>query len=382
MAKDFYEILEVKKDASQEEIKKAYRKLARKWHPDINPGNKEAEGKFKDISRAYECLGNKEKRKLYDEFGEEGLHAGFDQEKARQYKQWDTYRQQGASGRAGAGQDFGRYQSYEDIFGDLFGAGGKRGGHFRTSTASLGRDVEHDMTIDLISALRGFDTEIAIQRMEVCPICLGSGYDPNSAMTTCPTCRGSGRVNVAEGPIQFTKSCPTCHGHGKTGNPCPRCNGQGRIPGSENIRVSIPRGVREGSKVRVAGKGEPGSNGGQPGDLYLIIHIKPHNLLKREGDNLFMEIPITVKEAIAGSAITVPTVDGMVKVKVPPKSQSGQTLRLKGKGAVNPKTNKKGDLMVKLIVKVPQTDDKDLLDAVEKVNRFYQEDPRRDIKIY
>jgi molecular chaperone DnaJ len=382
MAKDFYEILGVKRDSSQEEIKKAYRKLARKWHPDINPGNKEAEGRFKDISRAYECLGNKDKRKLYDEFGEEGLHAGFDQEKARQYKQWDAYRQQQASGRAWAGQDSGQYQSYEDIFRDLFGAGGERGSGFRTSAANMGRNVEHDMTIDLVSALRGFDTEIAIQRMRVCPVCLGSGYDPNSAMTACPTCGGSGRVNIAEGPIQFTKSCPTCHGHGKTGNPCPRCSGQGRIPSTEKIRVSIPRGVREGSKVRVAGKGEPGSNGGQPGDLYLIIHIKPHNLLKREGDNLFMEIPITVKEAVAGSTITVPTVDGMVKVKIPPKSQSGQTLRLKGKGAVNPKTNKKGDLMVKLIVKVPQTDDKDLLDAVEKLNRFYQEDPRRDIKIY
>ncbi len=382
MGKDFYEILGVKRDASQEEIKKAYRKLARKWHPDINPGNKEAEGRFKDISRAYECLGDKEKRGLYDEFGEEGLHAGFDQEKARQYKEWDAYRQQEASGQAWAGKDFGRYQSYEDILGDLFGAGGDRGAYFRTSATSMGRDVEHDMTIDLISALKGFDTDIAIQRMRACPVCMGSGYDPDSPMKACPTCGGSGRVNIADGPIHFTKPCPSCHGHGKTGEPCPRCAGQGNIPDTEKIRVSIPQGVKEGSKVRVAGKGEPGFNGGQPGDLYLIIHIKPHNILKREGDNLFMEIPVTVKEAIAGGAITVPTIDGMVKVKVPPKSQSGQTLRLKGKGAFNPKTKKRGDLMVKLIVKVPQTDDKDILDAVEKINRFYRDDPRRDIKIY
>jgi molecular chaperone DnaJ len=377
MSKDFYETLGVSKSATQEEIKKAYRKLARKWHPDINPGNKEAEQKFKEISRANEVLGNKEKRKLYDEFGEEGLQAGFDAEKTRQYKQWSDFQYAGAQGPGGG---FGRYQSYEDVFGDIFD--GMGGGGFRTTTmSSRGRDIEHEMTIDLMSALRGFDTELSMQKMKPCAGCHGAGTDPNSVLTTCSTCGGSGRLNVAQGPMQFTKACPQCKGHGKTGKPCTQCGGRGRTLGAERIRVTIPQGVKEGSKVRVAGKGEPGFNGGQPGDLYLVIHLRPHPFLKREGDNIHMEVPITVHEAMAGGAITIPAVDGEVSVKVPPKSQSGQTLRLKGKGAFNPKTKQRGDLMIKLVVKVPQTDDRDILDAVEKMDGFYKEDLRKDLKL-
>jgi molecular chaperone DnaJ len=371
MAKDFYSILGVKRDASQQEIKKAYRKLARKWHPDINPGNKTAEERFKDISAAYDCLGNEERRKLYNEFGEDGLHAGFDAEKARQYNQWGAYQQEDASGGAWSGQKFGRYQSYEDIFGDLFRSSGEKGG----------RDLEHDITIDLISALKGFDTELSMQKTEGCKACNASGIDPDSPISTCTACGGSGRINVAEGPIQFTKPCPSCHGHGKKGRSCPGCGGTGRVQGIERIKVTIPRGVGEGSRVRLAGKGEPGHNGGQPGDLYLIIHVRPHNLLKREGDDLFMEIPITVAEAIIGGTISVPTIDGKVNVKVPPKSQSGQILRLKGKGAINLKTKKRGDLMLKLIVKVPQTDDREIFNAAEKMNAFYKEDPRGNIRL-
>ncbi len=377
MAEDFYKILGVKKDASQEEIKKAYRKLARKWHPDINPGNKEAEQKFKDIARAYDCLGNGEKRKLYDEFGEEGLQAGFDAEKAREYAKWSSFQQE-ARGRPGEG--FGRYQSYEDIFGDLFGAG-MGGGGFRSTMAARGRDIDHEMTIDLISALKGFETELAMQKVKTCPGCHGSGNDPNSPITTCPACGGSGRQDVAKGPIQFTKPCPQCNGHGQTGKTCTQCGGSGRVLGTEKIRVTIPQGVKEGSKVRVAGKGEPGLNGGKPGDLYLVIHVKPHPFLKREGDNLTMEVPVTVREAMAGGTIRIPTTDGLINLKVPPRSQSGQTLRLKGKGAVNVKTKKRGDLLVRLIVKVPRTEDKDILDAVQKMDALYEGDLRRDIRI-
>ena len=381
MAQDFYKILGIKKDASQGNIKKAYRKLARKWHPDINPGNKEAETKFKEISSAYDCLGNDEKRKLYDEFGEESLQSGFDAEKAREYKKWGAYQQQDAYAGAGAGQGFGRYASYEDIFGDLFGAGRGQGRGFRSSASSKGRDIEHEMSIDFVSALKGFQTEFSMQGIKACEVCKGSGTDPNSVLTTCQTCGGSGRLNVAKGPIQFTKSCPQCHGHGQIGKTCPQCGGSGQVMGTERIKVTIPQGVKEGSKVRVAGKGEPGLNGGQAGDLYLIIHIKSHPFLKREGDNVLMEVPVTVGEAMAGGTITVPTIDGSVKVKVPPKSQSGQTLRLKGKGAVNLKTKQKGDLMVKLEVKVPKTDNKEILEAAEKMGKFYQGDLRKDIRL-
>jgi molecular chaperone DnaJ len=375
MAKDLYQILGVSKDASQEEIKKAYRKLARKWHPDINPGNKEAEQKFKEISQAYDCIGDTKKRKLYDEFGEDGLQAGFDAEKAKEYKKWSSFQE---AGRQRAGQDFGQYQSYEDIFGDLFG--GVRGGPGATM-AARGRDAEHDMTIDLISALKGFKTDLSMQLVKKCPECHGSGIDPHSTLTTCPTCNGSGRLNVAEGPIHFTKPCPQCQGHGKKGKGCSQCGGSGQVLGVEKVRVTIPQGVKEGSRVRVAGKGGPGLNGGKPGDLYLIIHVKPHPLLKREGDNLLMEVPITVREAMAGGTITIPIIDGQVRVKVPPGSQSGQVLKVKGKGAISAKTKQQGDFMVKLVVKVPQTDDREVLEAVEKMDRLYKEDVRARIRL-
>lgn len=378
MAKDFYEVLGVAKDAPQDAIKKAYRKLARKWHPDLNPGNKDAETRFKDISRAYECLGNEGKRKLYDEFGEEGLQQGFDADKARRYKQWGAYQQQGFGSEAG--QEFGRYQSYEDVFGDLFQFQDGSGGFGKTASAR-GRDVEHDMHIDLVSALRGFETELSMQKIKSCDACSGSGTDPASSITTCTRCGGSGRLNVAQGPMKFTRPCPQCKGHGQAGKPCSRCGGSGQVLGTERIKVTIPKGVKEGSKVRVAGKGEPGVNGGSAGDLYLIIHVKPHPFLRREGDRLYMDVPITVREAMAGGTITIPTTEGQINVKIPPGSQSGQTLRLKGQGPINPKTKQRGDLMVKLDVKVPKTDDKEMLEAAKKMDGFYREDIRKNVKL-
>jgi molecular chaperone DnaJ len=384
MTEDYYKILGVKKGAAPDDIKKAYRKLARKWHPDINPGNKEAEQKFKEISQAYDCLGNEEKRKLYDEFGEEALQSGFDAEKAREYRKWSSFQQ---TGRRQGAQGFGRYQSYEDIFGDLFGSGmgdssaGQDRGGFRAPMPTRGRDIEHEMTIDMISALKGFKTELSMQKVKSCPACHGSGTDPNSVMSTCSACNGSGRLNVAQGPMQFTKTCPQCKGHGQVGKACGQCSGSGQVLGLENIKVTIPQGVKEGSKVRVAGKGEPGLNGGPPGNLYLIIHLKPHPFLRREGDELHMEVPVTVHEAMAGGTITLPTVEGQIKVKVPPRSQSGQTLRLKGKGAFNLKKKQRGDLMVKLVVKVPRTDNKEILEAVQEMDGYYEGDLRKDIRL-
>ena len=377
MAKDFYDILGIKKTASDEEVKKAYRKLARKWHPDVNPGKKEAEQKFKEISEAYDCLGNAERRKLYDEFGEDGLRAGFDAEKAREYKQWGAYQQQQAQGRGG--ESFGRYHRYEDIFGDIFSYGGNASEPGAATVA--GRDVEHEMPIDLVSALKGFETNLAMQKPVPCSACNGSGTDPKVTLSTCTACGGSGRLNVAQGPMQFTKACPRCKGHGKVGRPCNQCGGAGQVMGTETIRVTIPQGVKEGSKVRVAGKGEPGFYGGPPGDLYLIIHIEPHPILRREEDNLFMEVPVTVREAILGGTITIPTIEGEVNLKVPPGSQSGQTLKLKGKGAMNLKTKKRGDLMVKLVVKVPRTEDREILEAVRKMDRYYEEDVRGALRL-
>jgi molecular chaperone DnaJ len=375
MAADFYKILGVSKDASEEKIKKAYRKLARKWHPDINPGNKKAEKKFKEISEAYDCIGNKEKKALYDEFGADGLQAGFDPQKARQYSQWDGFR---PSEQRGNREGFGRHQSYEDIFGDIFGSGTGSPGF---QSPARGRDLQHDMTIDLVSALRGFETELSMQKAKTCDLCGGSGNDPNATLSTCAYCGGSGRLNVAEGPMHFTKPCPHCHGHGQTGKPCTACGGSGQVQGTEKIRIVVPKGVKEGSKVRIAGKGEPGSGGGQPGDLYLIIHLKPHPYLKRTGDDLYMDVPVTVREAMAGGSIDIPTVDGPVKLKVPSGSQTGKVLRLKGRGATHLKTKTRGNLMVKLVVKVPQTEDPEILAAVKKMDGMYKEDVRSAIRI-
>jgi len=367
MAKDYYEILGVTRTSSKEAIKKAYRKLARKWHPDINPGNKKAEDNFKTISEAYDCLSDDKKRKLYDEFGKDGLKTSFDVGKARQYKQWSTSRPETA-------EDFGKYTSYEDVFGDLFGSGDLG---FTPTMSYRGRDVQYDMPTDLISSLKGFETEISISKMQKCTRCQGTGMEPGSKVAGCSSCKGSGRINIAQGPLQFTKPCPDCKGTGKSGPACRQCNGAARVRGIENIKVSIPPGVAEGTKVRVAGKGEPGLNGSD-GDLYLLIHIKTHPLLIREGDNLNMEVPVTVREAVAGGSITIPTIDGNVNLKIPPGSQSGHVLRLKGKGACNFKTKKCGDLMAKLVVKGPQTGDKEVLDAVEKIEKHYQGDLRKD----
>ncbi len=379
MAKDYYKVLGVARNATKDQIKKAYRKLARKWHPDINPGNAEAENKFKEIAEAYDVLEDSKKRKLYDEFGEEGLRSGFDAEKARQYKQWQSHQQQAQGGRGR--QDFGRYQSYEDVFGDIFGFGTPGGAPFGgAATSSKGKDIEYEMTIDLLSALRGMKTELSMQKMVKCDACAGSGTDPNQPITTCAACGGSGRMNVAQGPMRFTRTCPECKGNGKRGAPCIRCQGQGMAPGTERIKVTIPKGVKDGTRVRVAGKGEPGINNGN-GDLYLIVHVTPHPLLRREGDNLYIDVPVTVGEAMAGATISVPTIEGSINLKVPPRSQSGQLLKLKGKGAENPKTKKRGDLFVKLMVKVPQTEDKEVLNAAKRMDALYTEDVRKQVRL-
>ena len=368
MSKNYYKVLGVSKTASETEIKKAYRKLARKWHPDINPGNKKAEEKFKKISRAYDCLGDKKKRKTYDEFGEDGLNAGFNADATRQYKQWHSAEQQKGSFSS---NESGKYQNYEDIFGFSTGESG-----FANSMVVEGRDIEYEITIDFLSSLKGFETKISMEKIKQCSGCNGSGIDPKSQFKTCAACGGTGQVDVSKGPMNFKKRCPVCGGKGSTGTSCQECYGKGQVAYMEKIKVKIPPGVKEGSKVRVAGKGGQGINSDRCGDLYLIIHIKPHPLLRRYGDNIHMDVPVTVYEAMAGGKIIIPTIDGKVSLKIPPKSQNDQTLKLKGKGALNTKTGNKGNLLIKLKVLVPKTEEKEILDAVEKLNSLYMEDIR------
>lgn len=376
MAKNFYKILGVSEDATKEDIKKAYRKLARKWHPDINPGNSDAEKKFKEIASAYDCLGNDEKRKLYDEFGEDSLHSGFEADKARQYRKWQSAEETGTGNfRSG----FSGYQNYEDILGDLFNFTGNAESGFGTKSPLRGKNIEFDMNIDFISALKGFETEIAIQRPLICKKCNGKGVDTSVAIKKCSTCGGSGKLKMAKGPVDFMRQCQTCAGTGEIRTACSSCQGIGSVVGTEKIKVTIPSGVKEGSKVRVAGKGGPGTNGQPAGDLYLIVHVNEHPVLKRDGDNLYMDVPVTIYELMAGATILIPSINGKVKVKIPAKSQNGQTLKLKGKGAVNIKTKKQGDMLIKLSVMVPVTEDKETLEAVKKMAGLYPQDIRSGI---
>ncbi|HEX9880363.1 MAG TPA: J domain-containing protein [Candidatus Binatia bacterium] len=374
MAKrDLYQILGANRTASQEEIRKSYRKLARKFHPDINPGNKEAENKFKEISAAYEVLSDPKKRKLYDEFGEEGRAAGFDSEKARAYQQWQ---QQSARTGGPAGFDFG---NLDDLFGGSGGIfGGRRAGASRGDMR--GADIEASLDIDFLDAVRGFQTTLTLRRPRACEVCRGSGNRPGTGATACPDCGGTGTRSVAEGPIQFRASCSRCLGTGRLpGEPCGRCGGTGRVLGTETVTVNIPPGAESGRRIRVPGKGEAGVGGGTAGDLYIIPRVREHPFLSRSGRDLMMDLPITVGEAIRGANVEVPTPLGKVKVKVPAGAQSGQRLRVAGKGVPGRGSLRPGDLYLHLMIRLPESALPP--DAAEKIESAYGEDVRRHLRL-
>ncbi len=323
--RDLYAELGVKRTASAEEIKKAYRKLARKYHPDVNPGNREAEERFKQISFAHDTLSDAEKRRVYDEFGIDGLRAGFDPARAREYQRGQS------AGADFEGGGFGRYGSFEDILGDLFGgAGGRaaRGG----MRAERGPDLEYALDLDFLAAVRGTTVQISLVKPVECDVCHGTGAEGTGK--TCPDCKGRGKTKVGSGPISFERQCPRCGGSGRIDlTACRQCRGQGRVEKTERLKVKIPAGVDDGSRIRLAGKGGAGIGGAPAGDLYIVTRIKPHPHLERHGLDLYLDLPITVGEAIQGANVEVPTPDGTVKLKVPPGSQSGAKLRLRGKGS-------------------------------------------------
>jgi molecular chaperone DnaJ len=369
---DYYQTLGVERGASREVIRKAYRKLARKYHPDINPGNKDAENKFKDLSVAYDVLSDDKKRKLYDEFGEAGLAAGFDADKARSYQQW---RQQ--SERAG-----GNFEFNVDDLGDLFGG---LGGMFRQGTRAdrgpqHGQDIESSMEVDFLDAVRGFQTSITLERPVSCDVCQGAGTKPGTKPANCPECRGSGSKPMAQGPMQFRQTCPRCRGSGQLpGDPCAGCGGTGRVLRPDTIRVNIPPGADPEKRIRLRGKGEAGVRGGAPGDLYIAPRIRPHPLLTRSGRDLSMELPITVGEAMRGAYVDVPTPGGAIKVKVPAGAQSGQQLRIRGKGVAAHGQTPAGDLYLRLMVRVPQDQVAD--DVIDKLDQAYSDDVRKSLRL-
>ncbi len=341
MAKaDYYELLGVGRDASAEELKKAYRKLAVKYHPDKNPGDASAEAKFKEISEAYDVLKDAEKRSAYDRFGHaafQGAGAGAARGAAGGVDPFDVFREVFGGGRGGG------------IFDEFFG--GASGG----STGQEGSDLRYDLEISLEEAAEGVEKEIRYRRAVVCDHCDGSGAEPGSRRVKCPTCGGSGQVTSSRGFISFRQVCPTCHGSGVViENKCKKCGGEGRVEETSKLKVKIPAGVDTGSRLRSAGKGEAGVQGAPSGDLYIVLHVKEHDIFERHGDDLFCEIPIKFTLATLGGTLNVPTLFGKASLKIPSGTQSGTVFRLRGHGMPRLRGGNKGDQLVKVIIDVPK----------------------------
>ena len=345
MAKrDYYEILGVERSADEREIKKAYKRLAMKFHPDRNPDNPEAEEKFKEAKEAYEILTDAQKRAAYDKFG----HAGVDPNQA-------------GPGGFGGGADFG--DVFGDIFGDIFGGGR------RSQRAARGADLRYNMELTLEEAVRGVSKEIKVPTLVECDECHGSGARSGTSAQTCPTCHGSGQVQMRHGFFAVTQTCPHCHGKGKiVTDPCRKCHGDGRVQKTKTLSVKIPAGVDTGDRIRLAGEGEAGEFGAPAGDLYVQVHVKEHPIFVRDGNNLFCEIPISFTTAALGGEVAVPTLDGKVMLKIPGETQTGRMFRLRGKGVRSLRSGAEGDLLCKAVVETPvklSDEQKELLKQLE-----------------
>ncbi len=339
--RDYYEVLGVQKGASDAELKKAYRNLAKKYHPDVNPGNKEAEAKFKEANEAYEVLSDPQKRSRYDQFG----HAGTDPN--------------GFGGGAGGFSDFD-FGGIGDIFETFFGGSGFGGGRSRSKRGpQKGADIKYSMEISFEEAAFGIEREINVSRMEVCSKCTGTGAKPGTNASTCQHCNGTGQVQIKQntpfGQFINTKTCDVCKGEGKIiTDPCPACNGKGKLRNNVKLKINVPAGIDDGQTISLRGEGDPGSKGGPNGDLFLNIRVKPHPLFKRQGNDVVCEVPITFTQAALGAELEVPTLDGKVKYTVPEGTQTGSVFRLKGKGIPFLRGNGRGDQYVKVNIDVPK----------------------------
>jgi molecular chaperone DnaJ len=359
--KDYYKVLGVSQGATDKEISRAYKKLAKQLHPDANPGNKEAEEQFKEASAAYDVLGSAEKRKEYDEV-RQMVAAGVGPGGV------------GGFGPGGGGATFnfdGDLGDLGGLFGNLFGGGGRRGR--RTATGpQRGQDLETELHLSFDDAVRGVTSTVRFRADATCSTCAGSGAAPGTMPETCPECHGSGSIAVDQGPFSFSQVCPTCGGRGQViPKPCPTCNGRGVEMRAREVKVRVPTGVADGQRIRVKGRGAAGANGGPPGDLYVIVHVRPHALFGRTGDDLTLRLPITFAEAALGADVKVPTLDGQVTVRIPPGTPSGKALRVRGKGAGG-----KGDLLVTVDVQVPVNLNGSQRDAIQKLVETLDDDPR------
>jgi molecular chaperone DnaJ len=350
--RDYYEVLGVTKNASEADIKKAYRKLAMKYHPDRNPGDKNAEDKFKEVKEAYEVLSNDQKRSAYDKFGHAGVGAG-----------------------AGAGPGFGGFEGFSgfgDIFGDIFSD--VFGGRARNRPPQRGADLGFDLTLDLEEAIHGITEKIRVPTWVKCTECNGSGARKGSGPTTCGTCGGRGQVQMQQGFFTIQQTCPNCHGSGQViKNPCPKCHGHGRIREEKTLSVKIPAGVDNGDRIRLAGEGEAGMFGAGAGDLYVQINVRPHTIFTREENDLLCEVPISIITVALGGELDIPTLEGRVKLKIPSETQSGQIFRLRGKGVKSVRSGVTGDLLCKVVIETPVNLNREQKELLEKLDQSLSE---------
>jgi molecular chaperone DnaJ len=362
---DYYKVLGVPKEATDKEITRAYRKLAKQYHPDANPG---AEEKFKQVSAAYDVLNDAEKRKEYDEvrrLGPLGNLGNF-----------------GRGGADGSGANFNfRLDDLGDIFGGLFGRGTRRQQSTPWTSARRGQDVEAELFLPFDQAIQGVVTSVNVETGAVCPTCGGSGSRPGSNPVVCQRCGGTGTLNDNQGMFSLASPCPECRGRGlKVVDPCPTCDGTGTELGHRSVKLRVPAGVAEGQRIRVKGRGEPGDNGGPPGDLYVIVHVGEHALFGRSGKNLTLKVPITFVEATLGADITVPSLEDSVTLRIPPGTTSGKTFRVKGRG-VKPATGITGDLLVTVEVAVPAELTDEQRSAVAALASTLPQAPREHLKV-
>jgi molecular chaperone DnaJ len=334
--RDFYEILGVQKNATEAEIKKAFKRLAMKYHPDRNPDDKTAEEKFKEAKEAYDVLSDAQKRAAYDQFG----HAGVDQS-------------MGGGPGGGFGGGNGNFSDiFGDVFGDIFGGGGGRGGGGQR--VYRGADLRYNLELSLEDAVNGTTVKIRVPTLVACEECGGSGAKKGSSPTTCPTCHGQGQVRMQQGFFSLQQTCPRCQGNGQIiSDPCNSCHGEGRIEKQKTLSVKVPAGVDNGDRIRLSGEGEAGENGGPAGDLYVQISVREHPIFKRDGSDLYCEVPIGFTTAALGGELDVPTLNGRVKLKVPDESQTGKLFRLRGKGVKSVRGSQVGDLLCRVIVETP-----------------------------
>jgi molecular chaperone DnaJ len=381
--KDYYEVLGVKKDAKADEIKKTYRRLARKYHPDVNPNDKTAEEKFKEVQEAYDVLSDEKKRKVFDRFG-------YYNDNLDVNSPYGAGAAGGAGGPGGAGGfdfsgfDFntsstGSGSSFRDIFSDLFSSGGAKAKAPEPPRPlpKKGRDIEIPLALSFEEAFTGMMTNITVNRSEQCSRCQGAG-DTGGPVVSCPTCKGTGQVTRTGGRLQFAQECPDCDGTGRRRQPCSLCNGKGVTPKTEQVKIRIPAGVDTGSRVRIPKKGHGGRLGAQPGDLFILTNVGKHSFLTRKGDNIYITVPITVPEAALGAKIEVPTVEGKAQLKIPAGTESGQKFRLRERGFPSLRNpSLRGDQFVEVKIMLPRILSEETKEVLREFEKLNPENPRK-----